>query len=361
MLVGEEQRSMAWLVIFFLIAVNALYVVAEFAAVSLRVTQLQPLAQRGDRRAKGLLKVLQDGAELDRYVAACQIGITLSSLIVGAYGQATVALQLAPLFERLGGLQRVAAHSAAALTVLVLLTVLQVLFGELIPKALALQFTLKSGLLTYPPMRLSLKLYAGFLKVLNGSGLLVLRLFGVKPGGHRHVHSPEELDLLIAESHEAGVLAPEQQRRLHRALTLGERTAGDLMVPRKRIAALDVSTSPDEVLRRVISSPYTRLLVHEGTLDKVLGMVHTKHLASHFARHGALPPLREVVRPLPTVRRGVKADQLLTLLREQRATQALVVGRGGKVEGLVSLEDVLEELLGRMGDELKPAMEPTHA
>ncbi len=352
---------MAWLVIFFLIAVNALYVVAEFAAVSLRVTQLQPLAQRGDRRAKGLLAVLQDGAELDRYVAACQIGVTLCSLIVGAYGQATVALQLVPLFERLGGLNRVTAHSVAALVVLVLLTVLQVLFGELVPKALALQFTLKAGLLTYPPLRLSLKLYAGFLKVLNGSGLLLLRLFGVKPGGHRHVHSPEELDLLIAESHQAGVLAPEQQRRLHRALTLGERKAGDLMVPRKRIAALDVSTSPDEVLRRVISSPYTRLLVHEGTLDKVLGMVHTKHLASHFARHGNLPPLREVVHPLPLVRRGVKADQLLTLLREQRATQALVVGRGAKVEGLVSLEDVLEELLGRMGDELKPAMEPTHA
>jgi CBS domain containing-hemolysin-like protein len=351
----------AWLVILLLIAVNALYVVAEFAAVSLRVTQLQPLAQRGNRRAASLLAVLQDGAELDRYVAACQIGITLSSLVVGAYGQATVALQLAPVFERLGGLQPVAAHSAAALVVLALLTVLQVLFGELVPKALALQFTLKAGLLTYPPMRLSLKLYAGFLKVLNGSGLLLLRLFGVKPGGHRHVHSPEELDLLIAESHQAGVLAPEQQRRLHSALTLGERTAGDLMVPRKRITAIDVSTPPDEVLRRAIKSPYTRLPVYEGTLEKILGFVHTKDLASHFARHGTLPPLRDVLRPLPTVRRGVKADQLITQLREQRATHALVVGRGGKVEGLVSLEDVLEELLGRMGDEFKPAMEPTHA
>jgi CBS domain containing-hemolysin-like protein len=352
---------MAWLIILLLIGVNALYVVAEFAAVSLRVTQLQPLAQQGDRRAAGLLKVLQDGAQLDRYVAACQIGITLSSLIVGAYGQATVALQLVPLFERLGGLQRVAAHSAAVLVVLVLLTVLQVLLGELVPKALALQFTLRAGLLTYPPMRLSLKLYAGFLKVLNGSGLLLLRLFHVKPGGHRHVHSPEELDLLIAESHQAGVLAPEEQRRLHQALTLGERTAGDLMVPRKRIAGLDIRTSPDEAMRRTITSPYTRLLVYEGSLDKVLGIVHTKDLASHFARHGTLPPLREVLRPIPTVRRGVKADQLLTLLRERRATQALVVGRGGRVEGLVSLEDVLEELLGRMGDELKPAMEPAHA
>ncbi|WP_225411454.1 hemolysin family protein [Stigmatella hybrida] len=352
---------MAWLVILLLIAVNALYVIAEFAAVSLRATQLQPLAQRGNRRAAGLLKVLQDGAQLDRYVAASQIGITLSSLIVGAYGQATVALQLVPLFERLGGLQPTAAHSAAAVSVLVLLTVLQVLLGELVPKAIALQFTLQAGLLTYPPMRLSLKLYAAFLKVLNGSALLLLRPFKVKPGGHRHVHSPEELDLLIEESHQAGVLASEEQRRLHRALRLGERSAADLMVPRKRIAGFDVRTSPEEVMRLATTSPYTRLPVYEGSLDKVLGLVHTKDLVNHFARHGSLPPLREVLRPLPVVRRGVRADQLLTLLREKRATQALVVGRGGRVEGLVSLEDVLEELLGRMGDELKPAMEPSHA
>ncbi|MFL5356682.1 hemolysin family protein [Archangium sp.] len=352
---------MAWLVIFLLIAVNALYVVAEFTAVGLRVTQLQPLAQRGNRRAAGLLAVLEDGAQLDRYVSACQIGITLASLIVGAYGQATVALQLTPVLERLGGLHPVAAHSAAAVAVLVLLTVAQVLFGELVPKAIALQFPVQSGLLTYPAMRVSLKLYAGFLKVLNGSGLLLLRLFGVKPGGHHHVHSPEELDLLIEESHQAGVLKPEQQHRLHRALKLGERTAADLMVPRKRIAALELSTAPDEVLRRAISSPYTRLLVYQGTLDKVLGMVHTKDLASHFARQGALPPLCDVLRPLPTVRRGLKADQLLELLRERRATQALVVNRNGRVEGLVSMEDVLAELLGRLGDELKPAMEPSHA
>ncbi len=352
---------MAWLIILLLIGVNALYVIAEFTAVSLRVTQLQPLAQRGNRRAAGLLKVLQDGARLDRYVAACQIGITLSSLIVGAYSQATVAQQLTPLFERLGGMQSVAAHSVSAVVVLVLLTVLQVLLGELVPKALALQFTVRAALLTYPAMRLSLKLYAGFLAVLNGSGLLLLRLFKVKPGGHRHVHSPEELDLLIAESQEAGVLPSEQQRRLHQALTMGERTAGDLMVPRKRIAGIDIRTAPDEAVRRAIASPYTRLPVYEGSLDKVLGIIHTKDLANHLARHGTPPPLRELLRPLPTVRRGVKMNQLLALLREQRATQALVVGRGGKVEGMVSLEVVLEELLGRMADEFKPAMEPAHA
>jgi putative hemolysin len=351
---------MAWLVIGVLIAVNALYVIAEFCAVSLRPTQLQPLAQQGNRRAAELLAVLQDGERLDRYVGASQIGITLSSLIVGAYGQAAVAPQFAALLERFAGLSSARAHSVAALVFLVLLTALQVLLGELVPKAVALQFTVRAGLWSYPPMRLSLKVYAGFLRVLNGSGLLLLRLFKVKPGNHRHIHSPEELDLLIAESRQAGVLEPEEHRRLHSALTLGERTAADLMVPRERIAALEVHTPPDEVLRQAIASPYTRLPVYEGSMDRVLGIVHTKDLARHVARRGVLPPLRDLLRPLPTVHRGVKADQLLALLRARRATQALVVGRDERVEGLVSLEDVLEELLGRVGDEFKPAMEPAH-
>ncbi|RKG64541.1 HlyC/CorC family transporter, partial [Corallococcus exercitus] len=327
---------MAWLVILLLIAVNALYVIAEFTAVRLRATQLRPLAQKGNRRAAGLLAVLQDGAKLDRYVAACQIGITLSSLIVGAYAQGALTAPLAALLQRLGGLGSGAAHSTAEVTVLAGLTGAQVLFGELVPKSFALQFTLRSALWVYAPMRLSLKLYSGFLRVLNGSALVLLRPFGVKPGDDsHHVHTPEELELLIAESHASGSLESEARSQLQRALRLGQRTAGELMVPRKRIAALDITVSPDEVLRRAIASPYMRLPVYEGSLEKVLGLIHTKDLACHYARHGQMPPLRDVLRPLPRVRRGLKADQLLTLLREQRATQALVVGRKGRVEGLV--------------------------
>lgn len=352
---------MAWLIILLLIVFNALYVIAEFTAVRLRATQLQPLAKRGNRRAAGLLSVLQDGAELDRYVAACQIGITLSSLIAGAYAQGALTAPLAALLQRLGGLGDGAAHSTAAVVVLTGLTSVQVLFGELVPKSFALQFTLRSALWVYAPMRLSLKLYSGFLRVLNGSAHLLMRPFGVKPGRAHHAYTPEELELLIAESAPSGVLASESRCRLLRALALGRRTAGDLMVPRKRIAALDIATSSDEVLRRVIASPYMRLPVCEGSLDKTLGLLHTKDLACHFARHGELPPLRDVLRPLPRVRRGLKADQLLTLLRQQHTSQALVVGRSGRVEGLVGLEDVLETLLGRMGDELKPALEPAHA
>lgn len=352
---------MAWLIILLLIAVNALYVIAEFTAVRLRATQLQPLVNKGNRRAAGLLATLQDGAKLDRYVAACQIGITLSSLIAGAYAQGALTAPLAGLLQRVGGLGDGAAHSTAAVAVLVVLTGVQVLFGELVPKSFALQFTLRSALWVYAPMRLSLKLYSGFLRVLNGSAHLLLRPFGVKPGRTHHAYTSEELELLIAESPQSGVLAQESRGRLLRAFTLGRRTAGDLMVPRKRIAALDITVAPDEALRRLIASPYMHLPVCEGSLDKALGLLHMKVLAWHFARQEALPPLRDILRPLPRVRRGLKVGPLLTLLREQHAAQALVVGRGGRVEGLVSLEDVLQTLLGRMGDELEPAREPAHA
>ena len=350
----------ATLVLLFLVALNALYVVAEFAAVSIRATQLQPVADGGDRRAAGLLAVLRDDVELDRYVAACQIGITLASLISGAYSQAVVSPALAGVLQSTG-LTRAMAHSVAAGAVLVALTVAQVLFGELIPKALTLQFPLQTALLTYRPMRLSLKLYRGFLAVLNGSAHGLLGLFGVKPGSHHHVHSPEELDLLMAESRKEGVLAPEQHEQLHGVLTLGQRSAQDLMIPISRVRSLELTATAEEVLREISSSPYSRLPVHASGLDHTLGLVHTKDVATHFARHGSVPPLRQLLRPLPRVEGHVSADRLLEQLRKLRASLALVVAASGHVEGLISLDDVLASLLGQLGDELKPAGGHTHA
>ena len=205
----------AWAVITFLILVNALYVAAEFGAVSVRRGPVRGLAQRGNMLAGRLLPMLESPSRLDSYIATCQIGITLSSLILGAFGQATVALDLAAVLEDRAGMQSVAAHSAAALAVLVLLTVAQVLFGELIPKSLALQFPTRVALLTYLPTHWSKVLLRPFLAVLNGSGWFILRRVGLQQGAsHRHVHSPEEIEMLIAESSDGGLLEPEEQLRL---------------------------------------------------------------------------------------------------------------------------------------------------
>ncbi len=342
-----------WFVIPFLVLLTSLYVAAEFAAVAIRRSRVRQLAQEGNSLARGLLPYLEDPQRLDTYIAACQIGITLSSLLLGAYGQATLAKGLAPLFEEWGQMQTLAAHSAASAAVLFLLTSFHVIFGELLPKTIALQHPVPVALYTFAPMRWSLALYSWFITVLNGNGNLLLKLLGMPQSGHRHIHSPEELELLIAESRDGGLLEPEEQQRLHQALRLGRRTARQLMVPRRSVVAVDAELPPEDLLRLAAQSPYTRLPVYEGSAEQIIGMVQTKEIAGFFVERGRAPAAREVLQPLPSVPDSLSADRLLGVLRRERARLAVVVDEFGGVEGLVALEDVLTELVGQIGDEFK--------
>jgi len=342
-----------WLVIAALIAVTALYVAAEFAAVASQRSQLDQLARAGQRRATRLLALLEHDVQFDRFIAACQIGITLSSLLAGAYGQATIAPELAPLLARAFTLEPLTADSAAAVVVLLVLTTLQVVLGELAPKSLALQFPERTALATFLPMRVSMTLYAGFIWLLNGSGLLLLKPFGIKVASHLHVHSPEELDLLFAESQRGGSLSPESLRSLQRGLHLSTRKVRQLMVPRRDIVAIEASTPPEEILRRVVESAYSRLPVYERTLDRVIGAIDTKDLVGLYAARGQVPPLSKLLHPIPFVPADLSADQLVRFLQEQRSSKAIVVDEYGGVHGIVSIEDVLGQLFGDIGDELK--------
>ena len=242
-------------VIGFLILLTALYVAAEFAAVGVRRSRLRRMAEDGHPLACRLLPTLEDPEELDRYIAVSQVGITLSSLVLGAYGQAVLAPRLEPLLLSFG-LQPPRADSWAALFVLLSLTVAHMILGELVPKSLALQFPTQTALLTVLPMQWSQRMLKWSISALNGSGIVLLKLLRVPPTGHRHVHSPQEIELLIAESRDGGLLEPQEQVRLHRALRLGLRTARELMVPRARLAGIDEGAPFEAVLRVVIASPW---------------------------------------------------------------------------------------------------------
>jgi CBS domain containing-hemolysin-like protein len=344
----------AWMIIVILILLTGLYVAAEFGAVSARRSRLRRLADDGNVLAARLLPVLDDPRELDRYIAASQVGITLCSLILGAYGQATLAPRVAPLFERFGSMQPAAAESTAAGVVLVLLTTLAVIVGELVPKSLALQNPTRTALFTVLPMQWSIRLFAWSIAFLNGSGVLLLKLMRVPTTGHRHVHSPEEIELLIAESRDGGLLEPQEQVRLHRALRLGLRTARQLMVPRARLAAVDAGIPFEEVLRLVANSPYSRLPVYRGSLDDVVGILHIKDVVTRFVQSGNLT-VAALLRPIVSVPETMPADRLLAFLRERRSHQALVLDANGAVAGLITLEDVVGELLGGVADEFKSA------
>jgi putative hemolysin len=344
-------------VVLALLFVNAIYVAAEFAAVSVRRSRIRQLAEDGNPFAAWLVPVLESPTALDSYIAACQIGITLSSLVLGAYAQATIAVWIRPWFEAVGPWQGAAAHSTAAAAVLLALTVAQVIFGELVPKSLALQYPTQTALYTLVGMVPSVWIYRPFIKWLNGTGLLLLRLLGAPQHGHRHIHSPEEIELLIAESRDGGLLEPDEHRRLQRALRLNLRQARQVMVPRRKISALDINTPLNEVITIVAQSPFSRIPVYRDSIDNIVGMLHTKDLVRWLVSDGGNATLANLIRPIASVHESVTADRVLRQLRERRTHQALVVDEFGGTAGLLTLEDVLSEVLGDIGDEFK-ASEP---
>lgn len=344
-----------WAVIALLISFNGLYVAAEFSAVSVRRSRIRQMAEKGNRLARRLLPTLDKAQSLDRYIAACQVGITVSSLVLGAYGQATLGEALTPLFESWGGMQSVAAQSASAAAVLVGLTTFQMVLGELVPKSLALQHPTRVALATVLPMRWSEKALSWFVDILNGSGWLVLRLMRVEPRPHRHLHSAEEIKYLVAESREGGYLRPEEQRRLNEALGLTRRTARELMVPRTRVVALDESADLGSAVGTATDSPYTRFPVYRDSIDGIVGFVHTKDLASAWL--GADVPPRDSldtwVRPILAVHESLSADRVLSLMRRERGVMAVVVDDFGGTSGIITTEDILSEILGEVADEFK--------
>jgi putative hemolysin len=344
---------LAWLLIVTMIAVNAFYVAAEFSAVSVRHSRIRGLAEEGNGFARRLLPRIEDATSLDRYVACCQVGITFSSLVLGAIGQASLTLQLAPILESWFSVPSAAAFSTAAVVVLLGLTVAQMVLGELVPKSLALQFPTQTALATVLPMLWSLRMFAWFIALLNGSGSLILRTLGIGGGGHRHIHSPEEIELLIVESRDGGLLEPEEQHRLHQALRLSRRPASQLMVARLHMVTVDADAPPDRVLKHVAESPYSRFPVIRGSKDNVIGVLYTKDVIARYIEEGRMAPVVQLMRPMLTVPRGVTADRLLTLLREHRCQQAILVDEHGGVEGLVTLEDILTLVFGDFADEFK--------
>jgi CBS domain containing-hemolysin-like protein len=335
-----------WLVVGLLILANAFYVAAEFGAVGVRRSRVRRLSEDGNPFARRLWPYVEHPAGLYRYVAVSQVGITLSSLILGAVGQSVAAVSLSPHLASLFGLEPRTAASTAAFIVLFVLTSTQVVLGELIPKTLALKFPTEVALATVLPMRWSLVAFKPFIVLLNGSASALLRLVGVSLSGHRHLHSPDEIALLFAESRDGGLLEPHEQQRLHKALKLSRLTAHDLMVPLDRLTMVDVDASWDEVLKTVSTSPFSRLPAYRGSRDKIVGVLRVKDLVHRFVDEGSPAAITSLLRPFATVAAKVPGDRVVALLREKRAHQAAVTNDAGIIVGFVTIQDVLAQFLG---------------
>lgn len=332
-------------VIVSMILANALYVAGEFSAVSVRRTKLREAAEAGNRAARWMQHVVDDSHALDRYVAGCQVGITLSSLLLGAYGQAALAPVVADGLEDAFGTGEAAALASASTIVLLSLTAAQVIASELVPKSIALQFPTSTAIYTAMPMRVSLWVLRPLIVVLNGSGIALLRLLRAPAEGHRHIHSPQEISLLIAESHDGGLLSDREQERLDRALRLSLLPVRRLMVPRLDITGAEAAWTLREAQTHLAAHNYTRFPVFRGTLDTVVGVVHVKEVAVHLAAGEADRRVGDIMHPIATVPESMRAERLVAELRRQRSEQAIVIDEHGGVAGLVTLEDLLGEVL----------------
>ena len=333
-----------------LVALNGFFVAAEFALVAVRKTRVEEMVAQGVPGAKAV----QDAVNhLDHAIAATQLGITLASLALGWAGEPALARLLEPLFQHAlpEAWARVAAHSVVVGTAFFLITFMHVVFGELVPKTLALQAPDRTSLWVARPLVGFAWVSRPLVMLMNGAGNALLRLFGFKPAGaEAMVHSVEELSLLIEDSSESGTISKRQAELVEKVFRLSGKRVKDCLVPREKMAALELRTPPEQALEAVRRGAHTRMPVYDGTPDNVVGIINTKDLFYLFSLQGVVV-LEDALYPALFLKPDADVADALELFRRARRPMALVRDDGGQVLGLITMEDVLEEIVGEMEDE----------
>lgn len=337
------------IIILFLLLANGFFVASEFALVSVRQTRICQLAKEGNKTAEITAKALQ---ELDKYIAATQLGITIASIGLGWVGEATLAKLIKPLFDFLPYVsQTVATHSIAIAISFVLITFMHVVFGELMPKSIALQYPEKTTLIVTRPLVFTAKLFTPFIFLLNGFGNFALKLFGIPPAHPAHgVHTEEEIDMIIDASYKGGVLNETENFILKNTLKFTDLIAKQIMIPRCNVVTLPVDISMEDLDKILIENQYSRYPVHNGSFDNIIGILHIKDLYPYIRDNKELD-LSKVLRKPLLIPETMTMDVLLKDFKENKTEIAVVMDEFGGMSGIISLEDVLEEILGDVQDE----------
>jgi CBS domain containing-hemolysin-like protein len=337
----------AFLIITALIVLNGLFVAAEFAIVGAPRAAIESRAARGHRLARLVQAILEDPRQQDRYIATAQLGITVASLGLGMYGEHVLADWIESQFTRMplthGWL---AAHGLASVLAVTILTYFHIVIGEMVPKSLALQQAERLVLLITPPMLWTKNLFFPFVVALNGLGNTVLKTLGVNRREQTadQYYTPEELQLIVQESEELGVLRSDSGQMLQELFEFGDLTAGQVMVPRVRITGIPLGTPPDRIRDLLSRVPHTRYPVHEGDLDHIVGMVHIKDLLRLLL--GGESIAQHHVRPVPLLPETAPLDDVLAAMRRDRAQMVIVIDEHGGTAGIVTLQDLFEEVVG---------------
>jgi len=322
-----------------LLFVNAFFVAAEYGLVTSRRTRIMELEHEGNKRARAVLKITSDPP---RFISAMQLGVTISSLAIGALGEQVLA-------KKFDGLM---ASVLAVILALLIVTYLHVVIGELVPKGIALGHPERTALAVSTPVRWFFVLLRPLIWLLQESTTLLLRALGLEPPGAEQAHSEAELRMLLSSSAEQGEIEHDEQEMLYKVFDFADKEVSDVMVPRPEVVAISIALPPEEALKAVLDSPYTRYPVYRESLDDIVGVLHIRDLIVAMHDRGIVEvDLESLVRAAYMVPETKDLGALLTEFRRTNQHMAVVIDEYGSMEGIVTLEDLLEEIVGEIEDE----------
>lgn len=329
-----------------LVVLNGFFVAAEFAIVKVRSSQIA--LEKGNLSKRAAENIINN---LDGYLAATQLGITLASLGLGWVGEDVMSRIILRFMDTLGlPISESLAHNIALPIAFAVLTILHIVFGELAPKSLAIRYPTSTTLKVSVALRIFYVVFKPFIWLLNGFANIILKIFGVKPINEQEIHSEEELRLIIAESEEGGAIEPEERELIQNVFDFDDRIVRQVMVPRVKISGIKASLTIQETMDVILKEGYSRYPVYENSLDEIIGIVHAKDvITAYFQRTGI--GLKEVMRQTHFIPESKPIDALLREFQRRKTQMAIVVSEFGGTIGIVTLEDILEELVGEIQDE----------
>lgn len=331
--------------VFVLVLLNAFFVASEFAIVKVRGTRITELAAEGRRHAKVAQHLV---GHLDAYLSATQLGITMASLGLGWVGEPALAHLLTPPLGVLGIESSVTIHAVSVIIAFLIITFLHIVIGELAPKSIAIQKSEEVTLWTATPLRLFYRVFQPIIWLFNGAAVTLLRVVNIQPASEAQLaHSEAELRMIISASKEGGHIDEVEQAIMRRALIFGEHAVGDIMVPRTEMASLPTEMPIGQALEEVAVSNHTRYPVYDDDMDDTIGYVHVKDLY----RADRSQPVRTLLRPIGFIAETASIELALKRFQTARTPLAIVVDEHGGTAGIVTIQDVIEELIGEMQDE----------
>ena len=338
------------LIALLLVGLNGFFVAAEFSLVKVRKTRLAELSEAGSGRAKVALDV---ATQLDAYLSACQLGITLSSLGLGWIGEPAIATLIEPLFARVNGWTPIYTHTIAITIAFSIISLLHIVLGELVPKSIAIQRAESTALGTAGFLKAFYWICYPFIRSLNGLANLVLRIWGIEPANEADLsHSEEELRMLVEASQKHGYLDKMEGKLLDNVFEFSDRIASEVMIPRQDMVCIFIQDTFDEVLEVIKEYGHTRYLLCDDDRDHVLGLVHMRDIIRLQEQTGS-KDITQIKRDILAVPEGMPISHLVQRMRSQRTHMAVIVDEFGGSAGLVTLEDMLEELVGEIYDEFE--------